>query len=172
MKSMLHILYKTCQVLSEVSLVIIAALVLIQILLRQFGIVFVEAELSIYALAALSFLALAHTFNAGGHIRVTLFIDRFGPKMKKTCELLALIAAIFIIAYFTWYFSEMTYKSFLFNKKSLGNVIIPLWIPQSIVVIGLAVFLISMVQSLVLILGGKRPAYQESTAELQDSAPG
>lgn len=169
MKSILGTLYKTCQVLSEVSLVVIAALVLIQIFLRQFGIIFVQAELSIYALAALSFLALAHTFNAGGHIRVTLFIDRVGPKTRKVCEVSALTAAVFIIAYFTWYFVEMTHSSFVFNRKSLGNVIIPLWIPQAIVVIGLLVFLISMVQNLVLLLSGKRPEYQEPITEYQES---
>ena len=39
-----------------------------------------------YCMAAAGFLALAHTFRRGEHIRVTLFLDRLEPERRQLLE--------------------------------------------------------------------------------------
>src|SRR5678815_3182635 len=56
-----------------------------------------------YCMAACGFLALAHTFKRGEHIRVSLLLEHAGPRLRRGLELVSLAIATVLAAAFSWY---------------------------------------------------------------------
>lgn len=108
-----------------------------------------------YFMAASAFLAFAHTFNRGAHIRIELFLSMMGRYRKfAECFSFCVASAIAIwLAYFGW---SMIYWSRELNDISQGLDATPIWIPQLSMAIGMTVFAISVVDhSLRLLLTGE-----------------
>jgi TRAP-type C4-dicarboxylate transport system permease small subunit len=104
-----------------------------------------------YCMAAASFLALAHTLKRGEHIRVTLFLDRFGGRLRRPLDLWSHVAGTFFCAILAFYSARLAWQSRLFNDVSQGNDATPLWIPQLAMAAGAMVLLVAMVDDLVLL---------------------
>jgi TRAP-type C4-dicarboxylate transport system permease small subunit len=109
-----------------------------------------------YCMAAAGFLALAHTFKRGEHIRVTLILDHVGAKARRGLELWALGAATLLAALFAVYSTRLAFQSWQFNDISTGNDATPLWIPQLAMAAGTIVLLIAFVDEFALELAGHR----------------
>jgi TRAP-type C4-dicarboxylate transport system permease small subunit len=109
-----------------------------------------------YCMAAAGFLALAHTFKRGEHIRVTLILDHVGAKARRGLELWALGAATLLSALFAVYSTRLAFQSWQFNDISTGNDATPLWLPQLSMTAGTIVLLIAFVDEFVLELSGRR----------------
>jgi TRAP-type C4-dicarboxylate transport system permease small subunit len=105
-----------------------------------------------YAMAAASFLALAHTLKRGEHIRVTLFLDRFGGKLRRPLELWCHAAGVFFCGALAFFSVRLVYVSRQFNDVSQGNDATPLWIPQIAMAVGAIVLLVAMLDDLVLLV--------------------
>ena len=108
-----------------------------------------------YCMAAASFLALAHTLKRGEHIRVTLFLERFGGRFKRPLELWSHAAGTFFCAVLAFYSVRLAWQSHLFNDVSQGNDATPLWIPQIAMAAGAIVLLVAMVDDFILVLRGR-----------------
>ena len=109
-----------------------------------------------YCMAAAGFLALAHTFRRGEHIRVTLVMEHVGQKARRGLELWSLAAACVLGAAFAFYSAKLAWQSWDFNDISTGNDATPLWIPQLAMALGSLVFAIALIDALVLEWQGKR----------------
>ncbi|PID75680.1 MAG: C4-dicarboxylate ABC transporter permease [Deltaproteobacteria bacterium] len=118
------------------------------------------ADFTGFLLAASSFLALAYTMRSGGHIRVTLFFSRLGEGMRRIFEGWCLLVAAAITVYFAWYTGNLLYESFVYNDLSPGMVAVPLWIPQSAMLLGLVILAVSLLDDLVCLLRTGRPSYR------------
>lgn len=105
-----------------------------------------------YCMAAASFLALAHTLKRGEHIRVTLFLERFGGRFKRPLDLWCHAAGTFFCAALAVYSVRLVWQSRAFNDISQGNDATPMWIPQIAMAVGAVVLLIAMVDDLVLLI--------------------
>lgn len=105
-----------------------------------------------YCMAAASFLALAHTLKHGEHIRVTLFLDRFGGRLRRPLELWCHAAGVFFCGALAWFSVRLVYNSRAYNDISQGNDATPLWIPQIGMALGAIVLLVAMVDDLVLLV--------------------
>jgi TRAP-type C4-dicarboxylate transport system permease small subunit len=139
--------------LAGASLIAIAVCVLIQILARFVGLVVPwTAEFAGYAMAASTFLALASTFNAGGHIRVDLLLAHLPVRVRHWAEVLSLVLGNFVVGYFAWYVVVMTWESYLFNDVGQGTFPVPLWIPQAFMALGVLALSILLVDNLVRLL--------------------
>lgn len=103
-----------------------------------------------YCMAAAGFLALAHTFRRGEHIRVTLILDHVGAKGRRGLELWSLSAGSALAALFAFYSARLVFVSWDFNDISTGNDATPLWIPQLAMAFGSLVLVIALVDALVL----------------------
>ena len=146
----LDLLYAGCGVLAGISLVAIAVFVLIQVAARLLGLVVTwTAEFAGYAMAASSFLALAYTFNSGGHIRVDLLLGRLPPRAQRWVEIGCLVLGVLIAGYFARYSVVMAWQSYVFNDVGPGTVVVPLWIPQSVMALGVVALAISLLDNLV-----------------------
>ncbi len=109
-----------------------------------------------YCTAAAGFLALAHTFRRGEHIRVTLLIERAGPKIRRGLELGSLAVGTALAAAFAYYAARLAWQSWDFNDISTGNDATPLWLPQLSMAAGGLVLAIAFVDALVEEWQGRR----------------
>jgi TRAP-type C4-dicarboxylate transport system permease small subunit len=108
-----------------------------------------------YCMAAAGFLALAHTLKRGEHIRVTLFLDRFGGKLRRPLEIWCHLAGAFFCGVLAFYSVRLAWQSYDFHDVSQGNDATPLWIPQIGMALGCIVLLVAMVDDLVRVLRGE-----------------
>ena len=103
-----------------------------------------------YCMAAAGFLALAHTFRRGEHIRVTLILEHVGATARRGLELWSLLAGSLLAALFAFYSARLVFVSWDFNDISTGNDATPLWIPQLAMAFGSLVLVIALVDALIL----------------------
>ncbi len=148
----LNKLYKLFGYIAAIFLILVAVFILIGILSRIFGFYIRGlAEYSGYCMAAASFFALAYTFVEGGHIRITLFLEKLSGFKKRFIEIWCLSIASFFSGYLAFYFIKMLIISYQFQERSEGADEILIWIPQTSVAIGSIIFFISVIHQLILI---------------------
>ena len=104
-----------------------------------------------YCMAAASFLALGHTLKRGEHIRVTLFLERFGGRFKRPLDLWCHAVGTFFCAILAFYSARLVWQSWSFHDISQGSDATPLWIPQLAMAAGALVLLVTMVDDFVLL---------------------
>ncbi len=176
-------LYDASGVAAAVMLVAICALVAAQVTLRlidnlahaiigeRYGLMIPSiAEIAGFLLAAASFLALAHAFRHGAHIRVNLLLSRLPASLKWAAEVFSLAVALGLTVFFGWNVWLMVADSYTFGEVSYGIVAIPLWIPQSAMLLGLAIFAVAIADDLIAVLRGRPPSYEraESAGAAED----
>ena len=141
----LNNLYKFSGYLAAIFLILVAVFILIGISSRIFGFYIRGlAEYSGYCMASASFFALAYTFVEGGHIRITLFLEKLSGFKKRIVEIWCLVIASFFSGYLAFYFIKMLIISYKFQERSEGADEILIWIPQTSVAIGSTIFFISV----------------------------
>jgi TRAP-type C4-dicarboxylate transport system permease small subunit len=91
-----------------------------------------------YFMAASAFLAFAHTFNRGAHIRLELFMSMMG-RFRTLAEWFSFLVSAAIALWLTYYAWSMVYWSWSLNDISQGLDATPIWIPQLSMAIGLTV---------------------------------
>ena len=144
-------LYRLSGYIASVFLIFVAIFILIGILSRIFGFYIRGlAEYSGYCMAAASFFALAFTFVEGGHIRITLFLEKVSNKKKNILEFWCLIVATYFSGYLAYYFIKMLIISYKFQERSEGADEILIWIPQTSVALGSTIFFICIFHKLIL----------------------
>ena len=147
----LNKLYRFSGYIAAFFLILVAVFILIGISSRIFGFYIRGlAEYSGYSMAAASFFALAYTFIEGGHIRITLFLEKFSGFKKKLIETWCLLMASFFSGYLAFYFIKMLVISYKFQERSEGADEILIWIPQTSVAIGSTIFFICVCHQFIL----------------------
>ena len=147
----LRSLYRLSGYIAAFFLILVAIFILTGIASRIFGFYIRGlAEYSGYCMAASSFFALAYTFVEGGHIRITLFLEKASGVKKKFLEIWCLIIASFYSGYLAFYFIKMLKISFEFQERSEGADEILIWIPQTSVAIGSLIFFICVFHQFIL----------------------
>lgn len=109
-----------------------------------------------YCMAGAGFLALAHTFKRGEHIRVTLILEHVGPAGQRWFERGSLAIAMLLAGLFAFYSIRLAYQSWEFHDISTGNDATPLWIPQLTMAAGNLILAIAFVDEFILELTGRR----------------
>ncbi|RPE71982.1 TRAP-type C4-dicarboxylate transport system permease small subunit [Pacificibacter maritimus] len=115
------------------------------------------ADFSGFMLAGASFLAMAHTLRAGGHIRVNLVSSRMPQNVQFVLEGFVLLLAIALLGFLTWFMGALVLESFHYNDVSSGIIPVPLWMPQSIAAFGSFLLLVSVVHTFVDLIRAKAP---------------
>jgi TRAP-type C4-dicarboxylate transport system permease small subunit len=105
------------------------------------------SEISGFLLVGASFLGLAYTFIHGGHIRVTLVIGRLPAAARAWVEVFCLTVAFTLCVYLAWNLFWLLNDSIAFGDTSYGLLRIPLWIPQSAMLLGVALFCLALLES-------------------------
>jgi TRAP-type C4-dicarboxylate transport system permease small subunit len=159
-------LYLGAGYLAGAFLVIIFAIMMVMSVGRQFALnIPAGDDFASWAMAAMAFLGLAHTFKRGEMIRVGLLLEKLRGRTKQVAELAALAVALGFVLYFTRHAIQMTYDSWRFNDQATGVVAVPLWIPQLGFSGGLTILSIALIDELVSVLRGNRPSYEKGSPD-------
>ena len=159
MRAFLDNLYRLSGALAAIGMVATLVLVGAGVLTRPLGIYLPGTDdYAGYAMAACGFFALAYTFKHGEHIRVSLLLERVGPRMRAAVEWFSLAAATAVAATLAFYAVRMVLQSHEFEEISQGVDATPLWIPQLSMAFGSVVLLIALVDDLVMTTLGRAPA--------------
>ena len=155
----LKIIYRFSGYIAAIFLILVAAFILTGIASRIFGFYIRGlAEYSGYCMAASSFFALSYTFVEGGHIRITLFLEKISGIKKKLLEIWCLVIASFYSGYVAFYFLKMLMISYEFQERSEGADEILIWIPQTTVALGSSIFFICVFHQFILTILNKSNA--------------
>ena len=147
----LRILYRLSGYIAAFFLILVATFILTGIASRIFGFYIRGlAEYSGYCMAASSFFALAYTFDEGGHIRITLFLEKVSGIKKNFLEIWCLIMSSFFSGYLAFYFLKMLKISYEFQERSEGADEILIWIPQTSVALGSTIFFVCVFHQFIL----------------------
>jgi len=148
-RSVLDAIYKTAGVVAALCLVAILVLIVLQMLARWTGLVFVGAtDYAGYAMAAASFLAFAYALNHGAHIRVSILLNSVPRRAKRWLEIWCFGIGTCVMWYFVWYGQRFVYWSWKFNEVSQGQDATPLWIPQSFMLAGAVLLAVALTDNL------------------------
>lgn len=123
------------------------------------------ADFAGFALATASFLALAYTLRAGGHIRVNLLIQKTGERTQWRLEILTLSLAGAMAGYATWFAAGLLGESWHYGDLSPGIIAIPLWIPQVPMVAGLGLLTIAFADTLIEVIRAGGPLLSDTGTE-------
>jgi len=115
--------------------------------------------------AAAGFLAMAHTFRRGDFVRVTLLLERLTGTTRRVVEIVCLAIATAFVAFLAWAACSFVYESWDFHDMANGMIAIPLWIPQASFALGAILLFVAVLDELVTVLRGGRPAYEIATEE-------
>ncbi|MDQ7079725.1 MAG: TRAP transporter small permease [Paracoccaceae bacterium] len=105
------------------------------------------ADFAGFFLATASFMGLAYTLRRGAHIRVNLVVQLLPMRARMWLEVLTLAGGGVISGYATYYMADLLSQSWQYGDKSPGIIAIPLWIPQVMVVTGLALLTVAFVDT-------------------------
>jgi TRAP-type C4-dicarboxylate transport system permease small subunit len=109
-------------------------------------------EISIFFLLALALLGLAPTLAADEHIRIDLLTHKLPRPVQRwlqiaTLAAIAVYAAIAAVGGF-----EIVRQSLRFGRKSLTLLEVPVWIPQTLLPIGMALLALTAVVGIAALL--------------------
>ncbi len=150
LRRILDFLYLAAGVLAALCLIAILLLIVAQMIARWTGEIFPgAANYAGYAMAAASFFAFANALNRGSHIRVSLVLNAVPQRFRRFMEIWCFGIAAAVMWYFTYYAYWFTYWSWKFNEVSQAQDATPLWIPQSVMVIGGGILAIALTDHLI-----------------------
>ena len=166
MSRLLQKLYDLCGMIAGGLILCICLLISAQICLNAFGrlapgllpsTIPSYADFSGFMLAGATFLAMAHTLRAGGHIRVNLVVSRLPQKAQFMAEAFVLLIATGLIGYGTYFIGALVVESVHFGDVSNGIIPVPLWIPQSVAAFGIGLLLVAVIHTLFELLVARGP---------------
>lgn len=160
MRKALDFLYDAAGYLAAFFVLAIFVLMIAQTILRETGLKSGGMDdLVAWSCAASAFLAFAHTFRYGDFVRVTLLIDKLGPRARRWQEAGALGIAAAFTGYLAFWAVKYVYESWLYKDMSQGLIVVPIWIPQISFSIGAVLLFVAVVDQLVTVLLGRKPVY-------------
>jgi TRAP-type C4-dicarboxylate transport system permease small subunit len=159
MRALLRFLYGLASALAGLCLVLMLVMIVLNIAGGVFG--FFIRGLDAYAgylMAGGIFLALAHTFKSGEHIRVTLIVERLTGAPHRLLELACLALGVALTGLLAWACVRLAWLSWVFNDVSQSTDRAPLWIPQAFFAFGAVMLFVAFAEDLVDELLGRRVA--------------
>ena len=132
---------------SAVMLGLMSVLILVEIFLWNLfeETTLIADEYSAYGLAAIIFLGSGYCLKERGHIRIPIILNLFPEKPTRVITFVSTAVTTCFMGYIWWYLFKMVQSTVRYNSTSGTLTNTPLWIPQSIMLIGAACFLVQLV---------------------------
>ena len=133
--------------ISAVMLGLMTLLILVEIFLWN---VFTKTtliadEYCAYGLAAIIFLGAGYCLKEKGHIRITLVLGFLPGPLSRSITFAATVLTTVFMGYLWWYLFKMVQTAYRYESTSGTLTNTPLWIPQTIMLVGAAGFFIQLV---------------------------
>lgn len=145
----IDLISKAASACSALLLIGVLFHIILEIILRNFFATstFVLDEFVGYAVSGLTFLAMGETFRRGGLISVTLLETFVSPRIWAWVAVFANLLAVAVGAMLTYYLGRSAVINFMRGSTSGSIADVPQYIPQSIIVIGCAIFLLRAIEA-------------------------
>ena len=156
---------KTASLLGGLATLAITALVTFDVLMRYFlgqPQLFVD-EVASFLQVLVVFWGLAHTFQAGGHIRVDLVTTHLPAPIRGGLRVVTLVLGIAFLAIVSWVTGLSALAAYRYGRVSTV-MLYPIWVPMVLIPTGLAFMTLAMLVALARQLGaarGPRPQRDE-----------
>jgi TRAP-type C4-dicarboxylate transport system permease small subunit len=138
--------------LSQVFLVALIGMLAVEVVMRYVlnrSTGFADA-LSAYFLSGLVMMGITHTLRVGGHIKVEVLLVRMPFKFRSFLVPATILAAIVPIAMLAWVSLELVVEYYQSGRLSFDSILlVPMWIPLTVVPVGLTTFLLTMIEAVV-----------------------
>ena len=102
-------------------------------------------EYSAYGLAAIIFLGSGYCLKEKGHIRIPIILNLIPEKPTRVITFAATAVTTAFMGYIWWYLFLMVKATVRYGSTSGTLTNTPLWIPQSVMLLGAACLLVQMV---------------------------
>jgi len=99
--------------------------------------------------AAAGFLALPATFKGGDMVRVSYVVDALPAPGRKAALLGCLLVALVFVGYMGLAVGAYLYEGWRSEELTQGMILIPVWIPQSSFLVGVALLWVAVLDELV-----------------------
>jgi len=144
------VIEKVCKLASALALVVLLLAVGVDIVTRwAFNFSFeVSDELGGYMLIAIAFLSLPVSHINDAFHRVEFVQARLSPRVQLLSRFVFDLTALVFCALFVWQFIGLVRSSWRFGDHAPTFLETPLWIPRSLLVIGMAALCLSLARSL------------------------
>ncbi len=132
--------------ISAVMLGLMTILILVEIFLWNIftKTTLIADEYCAYGLAAIIFLGAGYCLKERGHIRITLVLGFLPEKLSRIITFAATGITTAFMGYLWWYLFKMVGATVRYNSTSGTLTNTPLWIPQTLMLIGAACFFIQL----------------------------
>jgi len=156
MRPVLTKIYTAAGAAAAVFLAGIAALISAQIGARLIGLhVPASDDIAGWLMAASVFLALPYALTKGDHIRVTLLTSKLPQSWHHGCEILTAVVGVGLTAFMAWNTVAFVYNSYALGDVAMGEIAVPMWIPQLPLAVGFVILFVAFVEFLVRVLAGQ-----------------
>ena len=132
--------------LAMLAIVLMAGHILLEILLRAFWSTstFVMDEFVGYEVAAMTFLGLGAALDDKVLLRVNILLLPLRGRVRAFAEIMNALVTLAVFAFVAYFLIVHLMRSYSRGTTSISVLEVPLWIPQSFVVIGILVFCVQL----------------------------
>ena len=132
--------------IGAVSVVIMMAMITIHVIARYaFNIHFkITDEFSGYLLVALVFMGFAYSLRKGKIVNVELVYRRFPKEARGVLDIVHGLLGILLVVIYFWSAWKLVTTSLLKHLVSTMAIDFPLWIPQTVMLVGLSFFMLEL----------------------------
>jgi len=133
--------------ISAVLLGLMSVLILVEIFLWNLfeKTTLIADEYSAYGLAAIIFLGAGYCLKEKGHIRITLVLGLLPEKASRVITFISTVITTCFMWYVWWWLFKMVQATLRYGSTSGTLTNTPLWIPQTIMLIGATCFFIQLI---------------------------
>lgn len=124
-------------------------------------------ELATYCMAAVMFLGAADTLRTGGHVRVGVLLETLPASAARMIDAVATAIALAVAGFVLFAVCDFVLDSYLRGTRSFEPSRVLLWIPQSVMVVGIVLLVLQIAARLARVLTG-RPAEETAPAAAAD----
>lgn len=151
--------------LASLLLVYVTAHTLIEIVLRTvFGRpTAVVVEFVGYALAGMTYLALADSMRSGSLVRVNILLNFVPPWVRRTLDAFCILLTLVLVLFIAWFFLGDMQRNWSRGIDTDSVVPMPVWIPPMALTMGLVVFALDLIMQFVLVVTGKTVIRDDSS---------
>ena len=159
--SLVERLSRLCAMIGVVSILLLMVLITANTLMRYLfnNPLTHTVELSAYGFIAISYLGFAYAVRTDAHVSVDLVQKHFPPRLKAIADFATTGMALLLVCVLLYYSTHQLMVDFKRGTRSWTTLQTPLWIPLSVLVFGLGLFVLELILRLTRILTNlDRPA--------------
>lgn len=107
-----------------------------------------------YGLGAMIFLGLGHALREGALVRVDILLGRLRPAARRATEVFACLVTLAVMWFVMRFFLFGVLRHHANETISMTRAATPLWIPEAVVLLGMAIFTLQVAVYLLRLLAG------------------